>query len=120
MYFDNEDPLGPELFSEIDVFLNRTSIEEVDISLKQEDFNYVSLKLPPDSIEDMEELLNEIEHKNQSKYYIVTTFVSYLDAPELKKYYVPYARINDFLYTVNEPEYDERIINIVQAEEDYD
>lgn len=118
MDYEYEDCLGPELFSEIDIFLKDKSFEDIDISLHNEDFNYVSLKLPADQNFDVEGFLDNLEKKNQNKFYIITTLLAYLDEPELKKYYIPYACLNDFLYLINDPEYNEQVISIIQAEED--
>ncbi|MEW5819880.1 MAG: hypothetical protein AB1782_06785 [Cyanobacteriota bacterium] len=109
-----EDSLN-EIFSEIDLFINDNPLEKVDISLKAEEFNYISLKLPQIENFDIENLFNYFDEKNSDKIYIVTTIVPYLDSPELKKYYIPHSRLNDFFYYINDPEYEEQVVSIDQA-----
>jgi hypothetical protein len=117
MVFDFEDNLIGEVFSEINVFLDRNTIEDIDISMSENDFNYVSLKLPIGVEFDPDNFLEAIENKFQHKYFIITTFIHYLESPELKKYFIPYARLNEFFYYINDPEIDEKIISISQLEE---
>lgn len=106
-----------EVFSEIDIFLKKDLIENVNVSIHNKEFNYMSFKLPVDSHFDIEDLYNYLEEENENKLYVITTVVPYLDAPELKKYLIPYSQLNEFLYFINDPEFEENIISINIAEE---
>lgn len=106
------------LRKEIESFLDEYSMEDIDISLRNDEFNYVNFKLPSEAFFEIEEFLNDLETKNIDKYYIITTVMCYLSSPEFKKYYIPYARLNDFLYYINNPETDEQVISIVQARQE--
>lgn len=117
MHTGPDDSNYKEIFSEVDIFLKKDSIENVNVSIHSKDFNYMSFKLPVDSSFDIEELYNYLEEENGDKCYIITTLVPYLDAPELKKYMIPYSQLNEFLYFINDPEFEENIISINIAEE---
>ena len=118
MYSDPDDSSYQEIYSEIELFLKNDSIDNMDISLHNDEFNFISVKLPPSENFDIEELYNYIDEKNQSRCYVITTLLPYLDTPELKKYYIPHSRLNEFLYYINSPDYEENIISITQAEEE--
>ena len=117
MDFFDANKHNPEniLRNEIESFLNEYSLEDIDIAFCHDEFNYVKFKLPEESLFELELFLNDLEKKNSDKYYIVTTVMCYLNTPEFKKYYVPFARLNEFLYFINDPEVDEQIISILQA-----
>lgn len=106
-----------EIFSEVDIFLKKDLIENVNISIHNKEFNYMSFTLPVDSTFNIEELYNYLEEENRDKLYVITTVVPYLDAPELKKYFIPYSQLNEFLYIVNDPEFEENIISVNLAED---
>lgn len=106
-----------EVYSEIDLFLKDHHLDNIEISLKDSDFQHICLKLPSGTPIDTEGLLDYIEDKNESKFYIISTLDIYGDTPTLKKYYIPYKRLNEFLYCINDPDFDEQVISIDQAVE---
>jgi hypothetical protein len=117
MAYDYEDDFLPELFADIDIFINRNSFEDIDIAINNKDFNYISYKLPPDIELDEEQFFDQLDRKYEDKYFVISTFSNYLFEPELKKYFIPFARLNEFLYYINDPEVDEKIITINELEE---
>lgn len=118
MDFDPENDSIKEIFSELDMFLDKNLIDEIDISIKDDEFRCIRLKLPIKENYELEDLYNYFEEKNQDRYYIITTLVTYLETPELKKYFVPNQRLNEFLYFINDPESEEQVLSIIQAEDE--
>lgn len=104
-----------DIYSEVELFLKDHHLDNIEVSIRDDEFQHISLKLSNNESFDPEELLNYIDQQNESRFYIVSTLVSYSEIPTLKKYYIPHKRLNDFLYVINDPEYDEHVISIDQA-----
>lgn len=117
MNFDSFDSTTQDLMDKIEDFIKNNDHPNINISINSNDYDHISLKIPYDDYFDSEGFLETIENQNQSKYYVITTFNDDLGEPELKKYFIRYNGLNDFLKLITDQNSEETIISIISTEE---